>query len=69
MARFYRALARFFEEEPSEEALRKVLDDYLADLAAGGMVHDDCTVGVLITQKALAYQAQLRERHAEAVTA
>jgi len=69
MARFYRALAGFFEEEPSEQALQKVLDIYLADLAAAGLVHDDCTVGVLITQKALAYQAQLRERHAETITA
>lgn len=69
MARFYKNLARFFEAEPSADALQKTLDAYLADLATAGLLHDDCTVGVLITQKALAYQAQLRERRPETVTA
>ena len=69
MSRLYAALAAFFEGEPAQEALDGVLHDYVAGLKSDGLVSDDCTVGVLITEKALAFQAQLREKRADGVLA
>lgn len=62
MERFYDALKQFFDEEPSSDDLQSTLQTYLNGLNAAGLVTDDCTVGVVISGKALAYQAQLREK-------
>ena len=69
MSRLYAALGTFFNDEPTSEALDRLLQDYVAGLKTDGLVSDDCTVGVLITEKALAFQARLREKRMGGVPA
>jgi serine/threonine protein phosphatase PrpC len=69
MERFYAALKRFFESEPSTDALETGLETYLAELGEANLVTDDCTVGVVITRKALAFQAARREKQLASVPA
>jgi serine/threonine protein phosphatase PrpC len=69
MERFYESLRRFFDDETSDASLTDALDQYLRGLNEAGLVTDDCSVGVLITQKATSYQHQLREQRNESVPA
>jgi len=69
MERFYAALKRFFDDEPSIDALETTLEQYLAELRDAALINDDCTVGVMITQKALEFQAVLREKRLASVLA
>jgi hypothetical protein len=69
IARFYAALAAQFEDEPSDGTLETALTTYLKELDTAGLVDDDCTVGVLVTRKALAFQSQLREKRRESALA
>jgi serine/threonine protein phosphatase PrpC len=69
MERFYATLKRFFENEPSIDGLETALETYLAELGEANLVTDDCTVGVVITRKALEFQAARRERQLASVPA
>lgn len=69
MSRLYTVLGAFFNDEPTEESLTRLLQDYVAALKSDGLVSDDCTVGVLVTAKALAFQAQLREKRTDGALA
>lgn len=69
MERLYKTLASFFDGSPSDGNLHEALGAYLQALDDAGLVNDDCSVGVLITKKALDYQAQLQERRKEIIPA
>jgi hypothetical protein len=60
VARLFAALGRFFSGEITQETLRACLQTYLAELQDAKLVSDDCTVAVLVTAKAIAYQLQRR---------
>ncbi len=62
---FFEALNSFFSNSPSQAGLNYCIDTYLVNLKAANLVCDDCTVAVLITQKALEYQDQLKAPKAE----
>jgi len=66
VSRLFEALNGFFEGELTDEALAKCLNAYLANLKSSNLVTDDCTIGLLITQKALEYQMTLRARRGAA---
>lgn len=60
LALFFESLKSFFAgHEYTEPALHAALDDYLGQLSVKNLVADDCTVGVLITERALRYQESL----------
>jgi serine/threonine protein phosphatase PrpC len=59
---FFEALDGFFAQTPSQECLNRGVEEYLTKLKAANLVCDDCTVGVLITEKALEYQRQLKAK-------
>jgi len=50
----------FSREQWTSDALREALSAYLVTLREKNLVTDDCTLGVLITDQALAYQEVLR---------
>jgi len=52
--------AFFSREQWTSDALREALSAYLLTLRENNLVTDDCTLGVLITEQALAYQEALR---------
>ena len=58
MPLFFQTLREYFEQSAvySEHALQHVIQTYLETLKQQGMLDDDATLGVLITQKALEYQ-------------
>lgn len=62
ITRLFDALTEFFDGDVSEPALAACLERYLAELQTANLITDDCTVAVLITEKALAFQASLRAR-------
>jgi hypothetical protein len=62
ITRLFDSLSTFFDGEVSDQALAACLERYLAELHAANLVSDDCTVAVLITEKALAFQASMRLR-------
>jgi hypothetical protein len=47
-------------EQWTSDALREALSAYLVTLREKNLVTDDCTLGILITDRALAYQEVLR---------
>jgi len=62
LIRLYRTLGAFFNDEPSEERLDTCLVEYLKGLQRDGLVTDDCTLAVIITEPTLRYQASVSER-------
>lgn len=57
------ALRDFLAREHwTQEALGEALNAYLVTLRAKNLVTDDCTLGVLITERALSYQEVLRAK-------
>lgn len=60
MVLFFEALKSFFEKRThTDEALQLALEEYLRQLESKGLVTDDCTLGVLVTDRALRYQESL----------
>jgi hypothetical protein len=66
MALFFEALSRFFAGgSHTDDDLRLALEDYLKEVETKGLATDDCTVGVIVTERALTYQRALRNRRLE----
>lgn len=61
MVLLYQRLGAFFAAECyTDEALSQCLEDYLRALDQANLVSDDCTLAVLVTGRALAFQKHLR---------
>jgi serine/threonine protein phosphatase PrpC len=58
---FYEHLSTLFLSEPmTDVSLTAALEAYLAALAARRLVSDDCTIGVLVSERTRRFQAQRR---------
>jgi hypothetical protein len=66
LAMLYSHLSTFFAGSITSVDLRETLVRYLHELMSADLVQDDCSVGVLITERALSYQ---RERRGSSVVA
>jgi serine/threonine protein phosphatase PrpC len=62
---FFEALDCFFTGPTSQDRLNRCVETYLTNLKAANLVCDDCTVGVLITEKALEFQDHLKTTKTE----
>ena len=60
MVFLYEALSTFLSGELTENALQSCLESYVGKLDASHLVDDDCTVAVLISERALRYRQSLR---------
>jgi len=70
VALLFAALGTFFAgPEHTMDALAGCLEEFLVALDAENLMSDDCTVGVLVTEQALRYQARRRSALAEATGA
>jgi hypothetical protein len=67
MALFYHCLGDYFATtpEPSETSLQAAMQAYLEALKSAGALHDDATLGLLVTPKAVEYQRKYWRRKAE----
>lgn len=54
----FKRLDQFFTTDPTSSGLTSSLETYLGELLEAGLVSDDCTVAVLVTDRALEYQAK-----------
>lgn len=62
----YSSLNEFFRaDEITQAALERVLVSYLAAVMNKGLMSDDCSIGVLITGKAIEYQRKRKVNHAQ----
>lgn len=60
MSLFFETMKSFFAgRDYAEEVLQASLEKYLARLRLNNLVTDDCTLGVLITERAICYQQTL----------
>ena len=59
----YEYLSAFFDGPASAARLRQYLERYLVRLDELGLVQDDCTVAVLVTQRTIEYQRHRQAAH------
>lgn len=63
-------LKRFFTNKQYDDAaLQQTLGAYLTDLSKRGLVDDDCTVAVLVTEQALLFHTARRRRKSDTAEA